>query len=129
MKVLIVYYSMYGHIYKMAEAAADGVTQVQGCRSENVSCAGNFAHDALKETGASTFFKRKLLMSMFALRMILFLLMQLYLARERVSVMCGQMRQFLDFTGGVWSKGLLVGKVVSVFTSLVSIWWSGINNP
>jgi NAD(P)H dehydrogenase (quinone) len=31
--------------------------------------------------------------------------------------MCGQMRQFLDATGGLWVKGALVGKVGSVFTS------------
>jgi NAD(P)H dehydrogenase (quinone) len=43
MNVLIVYYSMYGHIYKMAEAVAEGVKQVKRSRSENVSCAGNFA--------------------------------------------------------------------------------------
>jgi NAD(P)H dehydrogenase (quinone) len=31
--------------------------------------------------------------------------------------MCGQMRQFLDATGGLWAKGALVGKIGSVFTS------------
>jgi NAD(P)H dehydrogenase (quinone) len=31
--------------------------------------------------------------------------------------MCGQMRQFLDATGGLWAKGALIGKVGSVFTS------------
>ena len=31
--------------------------------------------------------------------------------------MCGQMKQFLDATGGLWMKGALVGKVGSVFTS------------
>jgi NAD(P)H dehydrogenase (quinone) len=31
--------------------------------------------------------------------------------------MCGQMRQFLDATGGLWAQGALVGKVGSVFTS------------
>ncbi len=32
-KVLIVEYSMYGHIYKMAEAVAEGVRQVEGCEA------------------------------------------------------------------------------------------------
>ena len=32
-KVLIVYYSMYGHIYKMAEAVAEGVSEVSGCEA------------------------------------------------------------------------------------------------
>jgi NAD(P)H dehydrogenase (quinone) len=35
----------------------------------------------------------------------------------RFGNMCGQMRQFLDSTGGLWAKGALVGKVGSVFTS------------
>jgi NAD(P)H dehydrogenase (quinone) len=35
----------------------------------------------------------------------------------RFGNMCGQMRQFLDGTGGLWMKGALVGKVGSVFTS------------
>jgi len=30
MKVLIVFYSMYGHIYKMAEAVAEGVREIEG---------------------------------------------------------------------------------------------------
>jgi NAD(P)H dehydrogenase (quinone) len=35
----------------------------------------------------------------------------------RFGNMCGQMRQFLDATGGLWAKGALVGKAGSVFTS------------
>jgi NAD(P)H dehydrogenase (quinone) len=35
----------------------------------------------------------------------------------RFGNMCGQMRQFLDYTGELWMKGSLVGKVGSVFTS------------
>jgi len=35
----------------------------------------------------------------------------------RFGNMCGQMRQFLDATGGLWAKGSLIGKVGSVFTS------------
>ena len=38
-------------------------------------------------------------------------------APTRFGVVCGQMRQFLDATGGLWSKGSLVGKVGSAFTS------------
>ena len=38
-------------------------------------------------------------------------------APTRFGNMCGQMRQFLDGTGGLWAKGALVGKVGSVFTS------------
>ena len=38
-------------------------------------------------------------------------------APTRFGNMCGQMRQFLDATGGLWAKGALVGKVGSVFTS------------
>ena len=88
MKVLIVYYSMYGHIYKMAEAAADGVTQVKGAEVKMYRVPETLPDDALKKMGALDFQKRKLLMSMFALRMIWFLLMQLYLARQRVSAIC-----------------------------------------
>jgi NAD(P)H dehydrogenase (quinone) len=38
-------------------------------------------------------------------------------APTRFGSMCGQMRQFLDSTGGLWQKGALVGKVGSAFTS------------
>ncbi|MCU0558937.1 MAG: NAD(P)H:quinone oxidoreductase, partial [Desulfobacterales bacterium] len=85
MKVLVVYYSMYGHVHRMAEAIAEGVKRVKGAEV--------------------------------ALRRVPETLPQEVLEKTRFGNMCGQMRQFLDATGGLWAKGALVGKVGSVFTS------------
>jgi NAD(P)H dehydrogenase (quinone) len=58
MKVLIVYYSMYGHIYKMAEAVADGVTQVKGAEVKMYRVPETLPDDVLKKMEALDFQKK-----------------------------------------------------------------------
>ena len=52
MKVLIVYYSMYGHIYKMAEAAAEGVRTVEGAEAVLRRVPETLPPDVLEKMGA-----------------------------------------------------------------------------
>ena len=52
MKVLVVFYSMYGHLYKMAEAVAEGAKEVQGAEVVIRRVPETIPEDVLKKTGA-----------------------------------------------------------------------------
>jgi len=117
MKVLIVYYSMYGHIYKMAEAIAEGVKQVKSAEVKMYRVPETLPDDVLKKMGASDFQKKTTQINVCTADDLVSADAIIFGTPTRFGNMCGQMRQFLDSTGGIWAKGLLVGKVGSVFTS------------
>ena len=117
MKVLIVYYSMYGHIYKMAEAIAEGVKQVNGAEVKMYRVPETLPDDILKKMGALDFQKKTAQINVCTPDDLVSADAIIFGTPTRFGNMCGQMRQFLDSTGGIWAKGLLVGKVGSVFTS------------
>ena len=117
MKVLIVYYSMYGHIYKMAEAVAEGIKQVKGAEMKMYRVPETLSDDVLKKMGALDFQKKTAQISVCTPDDLVSADAIIFGTPTRFGNMCGQMRQFLDSTGGLWAKGLLIGKVGSVFTS------------
>src|SRR5512133_100358 len=116
-KILVVYYSMYTHIHQMAEAIAAGVREVPDCEVILKRVPETLPVDVLKAMGAEGAQK--------SMEHIPFATVDDLAAADgiifgtptRFGNMCGQMRQFLDATGGLWAKGALVGKVGSVFTS------------
>jgi NAD(P)H dehydrogenase (quinone) len=117
MKVLVVFYSMYGHIYRLAEAIAEGAREVTGTQVEMRRVPETLPEEVLKKMGAvgpqKTFAHTPIckvdeLASADAI---------LFGTPTRFGNMCGQMRQFFDATGQLWAQGALVGKVGSVFTS------------
>ena len=116
-KVLVVYYSMYGHVHQMAQAVAEGVREVPGSEvvvkrvpetlpAEVLAKMG--ALDAQKNMEHVPFVQVSDLESADAI---------IFGTPTRFGNMCAQMRQFLDATGQLWMKGALVGKVGSVFAS------------
>jgi NAD(P)H dehydrogenase (quinone) len=117
MKVLIVYYSMYGHIYKMAEAVAEGVNQVKGAEVKMYRVPETLSDEVLNKMGALDFQKKTSQINICAADDLTSADAIIFGTPTRFGNMCGQMRQFLDSTGGLWAKGSLVGKVGSVFTS------------
>lgn len=117
MKVLIVYYSMYGHIYKMAEAVAEGVKQVKGAEVKMYRVPETLPDDVLEKMGALDFQNKTAQIDVCTADDLVSADAIIFGTPTRFGNMCGQMRQFLDSTGGIWAKGLLVGKVGSVFTS------------
>ncbi|HCN71533.1 MAG TPA: NAD(P)H:quinone oxidoreductase, partial [Pusillimonas sp.] len=115
-KVLVLYYSAYGHIETMAQAVAEGARAVDGAQvdikrvpelvPEDVAKASHYkvdqaapvAHpDELAEYDAIIFG-----------------------TPTRFGNMAAQMKNFLDQTGGLWAQGKLIGKIGSVFTSTAS---------
>jgi len=117
MKVLIVYYSMYGHIHQMAEAVAEGVRQVEGAEAVLRQVPETLPEDVLAKMGALESRKAMGHVPVCTVAELAEADAVIFGTPTRFGNMCGQMRQFLDATGQLWAKGTLVGKVGSVFAS------------
>lgn len=117
MKILIVFYSLYGHIYKMAEAFKEGASQVSGAEATLCRAPETLSQEVLGKMGALDAQKSMAHIPICKVEDLAAADAIIFGAPTRFGNMCGQMRQFLDGTGGLWAKGALVGKVGSVFTS------------
>jgi NAD(P)H dehydrogenase (quinone) len=117
MKVLIVYYSMYGHIYKMAQAVEEGVRQVKGVEVALRRVPETLSEDVLEKMGAIDAQKLQAQVPICTVDELGEADAVIFGTPTRFGNMCGQMRQFFDATGKLWMNGALVGKVGSVFAS------------
>jgi NAD(P)H dehydrogenase (quinone) len=117
MKILVVYYSLYGHIYRMAQAVAEGAQSVQGVEVEIRRVPETLPDEVLKKMGAVDAQKQQAGVPVCTVEQLGEADAVIFGTPTRFGNMCGQMRQFLDATGGLWLSGALVGKVGSVFTS------------
>ncbi|HWK61533.1 MAG TPA: NAD(P)H:quinone oxidoreductase [Eoetvoesiella sp.] len=112
-KVLVLYYSTYGHIETMANAVAEGARSVAGTEvvvkrvpelvPEDIAKAGHYKLDQAAPVATPA--------ELADYDAIIFG------TPTRFGNMASQMKNFLDQTGGLWATGKLVGKVGSVFTS------------
>src|SRR3989338_10984179 len=112
-KVLVLYYSMYGHIEVMAQAVAEGVRQVEGADAVVKRVPETIPEDKARAIGVKLDQPAPIatvdeLANYDAI---------IFGTPTRFGNMTAQMRNFLDQTGGLWMKGSLIGKVGSVFTS------------
>ncbi len=117
MKVLIVFYSTYGHVYKMAQAVAEGAKEVAGAQVELRRVPETLPEDVLQKMGAVEAQKAFADIPVCKVDELALADAIIFGTPTRFGNMCGQMRQFLDATGQLWSQGALVGKVGSVFAS------------
>lgn len=112
-KVLVLYYSTYGHIETMAKAVAEGAADVEGVTvdlkrvpelvPEEVARKGNFKLDQDAPVASPADLEKYDAI--------------IFGTPTRFGNMASQMRNFLDQTGGLWAQGKLVGKVGSAFVS------------
>jgi NAD(P)H dehydrogenase (quinone) len=112
-RILILYHSMYGHIERMAQAQADGAREVDGADVIIKRVPETMSDDDVKRVGGklgqvAPVAKPDELADYDAI---------IFGTPTRFGNMTGQMRTFLDQTGGLWARGALIGKVGSVFTS------------
>jgi NAD(P)H:quinone oxidoreductase type IV len=117
MKVKVVFYSMYGHIYRMAEALAEGAREVEGSEVELHQVSELVPDSVLEKSGAK---KAREAFAHIPVAKPIDLADAdaiIFGTPTRFGNMCGQMRNFLDQMGGLWAKNTFVGKVGSVFTS------------
>lgn len=117
MKVLILYYSMYGHTHRMAEAMAEGAKSVDGVEVDIRRVPETLPADVLEKMGAVEAQKAFEKIPICTVDKLASADAIIFGTPTRFGNMCGQMRQFLDATGQLWAEGALVGKVGSVFTS------------
>jgi NAD(P)H dehydrogenase (quinone) len=117
MKVLIVYYSTYGHVHQMAEAIAEGVKEIDGAEAVLRRVPETLPDDVLEKMGAIEAQKSLAHVPVCTVEELAAADAVIFGTPTRFGNMCGQMRQFLDATGQLWAQGALVGKVGSVFTS------------
>ena len=117
MKILIVYYSTYGHVHQMAEAMAEGARQVKDAEVELRRVPETLTDEILEKMGALEAQKAFAHIPVCTVEELASADAIIFGTPTRFGNMCGQMRQFLDATGQLWSEGALVGKVGSVFAS------------
>ena len=117
MKILILFYSAYGHIYEMARAVADGVKEVKGAEPVLMRVPEILPTDVLEKTGIAAAQKSMSQVPVATIEDLAKADAVIFGAPTRFGNMCGQMRVFLDSAGPLWATDALVGKVGSVFTS------------
>jgi NAD(P)H dehydrogenase (quinone) len=117
MRILIVYYSMYGHVHRLAEAVAEGAKEIEGAEVEMRRVPETLSTEILVKMGALEAQKSFAHVPICTVDELASADAIIFGTPTRFGNMCGQMRQFLDATGQLWAKGKLVGKVGSVFTS------------
>lgn len=115
--IAIIQYSMYGHILKMAEAVAAGVREVAGCEATIKRVPETLPDEVLGMMGALEAQKEMAHIPVATVDDLAEADAVIFGTPTRFGNMCGQMRQFLDATGGLWMKGTLIGKPASVFCS------------
>ena len=117
MKVLIVYYSMYGHVHRLAQAIAEGVRELPGAEAVLRRVPETLPPEVLEKMGAVGPQKTMAKVPVATVDELATADAIIFGTPTRFGNMCGQMRQFLDATGQLWAQGALVGKVGSVFAS------------
>jgi len=112
-KILVLYYSTYGHVETLATSIAEGARTVDGVEVTVKRVPETMPPEVAKQYGAkldqsAPVASPQELGDYDAI---------VFGTPTRFGNMAAQMRNFLDQTGGLWMKGALVGKVGSVFTS------------
>lgn len=119
-RIQIIFYSMYGHIYSLAEAVAAGAREIEGAEVSLHQVPELVPAEVLEKSGAAA--KRAAFAHVPVIRPEEMAAADalIFGTPTRYGNMCAQMRNFLDQTGSLWLSGALVGKVGSAFTSTAS---------
>jgi len=115
-KVLICYYSLTGHLHQLAKAEKNGIDSVDGCEGVLRRVKETLSEEVIDKMGARKFQEEMSDIPVCTTDDLIDADAVIFGTPTRFGNMCGQMRQFLDSTGGVWKKKGLVGKVGGVFT-------------
>lgn len=115
--VYVVFYSLYGHVYKMAEAVKAGAETVGGVNVKIFQIPELMTEEQLKKANALEAKKQFAHIPTISPEMLEDADGIIFGTPTRYGNMASQMKNFLDQTGSLWAKGALIGKVGSVFTS------------
>lgn len=117
--IQVIFYSMFGHVYKLAGAIVAGAKQLSDA-NVNVTLyqvAELVPEEALIKSGAQALRQQFAHIPLAAPEQLAAADAVIFGTPTRFGNMCAQMRNFFDQTGGVWAKGELIGKIGSVFAS------------
>lgn len=117
MKVLVLFYSTYGHMYQMAQATVRGAEEVEGSEVKIMRVPELLSDEVLKQMGALEAQKQFAEVPVASPEDLEWADAVIFGIPTRFGNMIGQMRMFLDSTGPQWASGALVGKVGSVMSS------------
>jgi NAD(P)H dehydrogenase (quinone) len=119
-KVQIVFYSTYGHVFKLAEAIAEGCRAIQGTDVQTFQVAETLPPDILAKMGATEAKKAFAHIPTADPKQLADADAIILGTPTRYGSATAQMQAFLDATGSLWGAGALIGKVGSAFTSSAS---------
>lgn len=112
-KILVLYYSSYGHLETMAKAVADGARSISGTEVDIKRVPELVPEEVARKSGL----KLNQAASIATIDDLAKYDAIIFGAPTRFGMMAAQMRNFLDQTGRLWVEGALIGKIGSVFTS------------
>jgi NAD(P)H dehydrogenase (quinone) len=116
-KVQVIFYSSYGHVFRMAEAVAAGAREVKDVEVSVWQVPELVPDEVLEKSGAKAARAQFAHIPTASVDQLPEADAIVFGTPTRFGNMCAQMRNFLDQTGGLWARGALIGKVGSVFTS------------
>ncbi|MBT2187854.1 NAD(P)H:quinone oxidoreductase [Sphingobium nicotianae] len=112
-KILVLYYSSYGHVEQMARAVAEGAASIEGC-TVDVKRVPELVPEEIARASGHKLDQEAPIATVDELPGYDAII---FGTPTRFGMMAAQMRNFLDQTGGLWARGALVGKIGSVFVS------------
>jgi NAD(P)H dehydrogenase (quinone) len=119
-RVKVIFHSIYGHVFRIAEAVAAGAREVPGATVEVLQVAETLPAAVLEKMGATEAKQAFANVPVADPKKLNEADAVLFGCGTRFGAASAQMQAFFDATGSHWSSGALVGKVGSVFTSTAS---------
>ena len=116
-KVNVIFYSMYGHVYKMAEAIAEGAKSIPGAEVKVLQVAETMPDDMLEKYGAKAARASFAKVPTATMDNLTEAHAVIFGTPTRFGNMAAPLKHFLDGTVSLWLTGALAGKPAAVFTS------------
>lgn len=116
-RVKVIFHSIYGHVFRMAEAVVAGAKEVPGAEVELLQVAETLPQDVLAKMGAVEAKKAFAHVPIADPKKLAEADALIFGSGTRYGSATSQMQALFDATGSLWTSGALVGKVGGIFTS------------
>ncbi len=117
MKISVIFHSINGHVYEMAEAEAEGARSIDGAEVTVYRVSETLPDEVIAKMGGAESIKTFSHLPLATTEVLSASDAVIFGTPTRFGNMSAQMRAFLDSTGGLWHEGALIGKPGSVFVS------------
>jgi NAD(P)H dehydrogenase (quinone) len=116
-KIKVIFHSLYGHVYQLAEALAEGARSVPGTEVDLLQVAETLPDEVIAKMGATEAKKAFAHIPVAKPADLTDADGLLFGSGTRFGSASAQLQAFFDSTGGLWAKGALIGKPAGVFVS------------